>query len=101
MYPAKKVTPVAEDKTSLNDEESTVRSAGDEPIEPRSEGKTRPKCIRSQPDHYDPSFGGKSYGASLLNITLNQVDRRSIYSTVVNVLFNQMTATKGLKMFGE
>ena len=55
----------------------------------------RPKHIRSQPNNYEP----RSYGAfPLLNITLNQVDRNS---TAVNVLFNQMTATKGLKMFGE
>ena len=37
----------------------------------------------------------------MMNVTLNQVYRRTVYSTAMNVLFNQMMAKKGLKMFGE
>ena len=57
--------------------------------------------MRAQPTHYKPSFEGKSYETSLLNVNLSQVNRRSVSSTAVNALFNQMIETKGLKMFGE
>ena len=90
---------------SSEEEDSDTRSEDldvEETTETRSEGGARVERNRSQPNQYEPSFKGKSYGTSMMNITLNQVDRiRSVYSTAVNVLFNQMTATKGLKMFGE
>ena len=91
------------DKSS-EEEDSDTRSENpdvEETTETRREDGVRPQRNRSQPNKYEPSFEGKSYGTSMMNITLNQVDRRSVYSTAVNVLFNQMTATKGLKMFGE
>ena len=84
----------------------------DEHVASRSEEAGRPKRVRFKPPTYEPSFTGKSYGATLMSVpAASKPDCRRMYSTAVNVLFNQineinvvlnqMTATKGLKMFGE
>lgn len=67
----------------------------------RSDG--RPSRSRQPPQSYEPSFGGKKYEVSMFNVEgkPNFRGRRELASMAVNVMFNQMTATKGIKMFGE
>ena len=52
------------------------------------------------------SFGGKSYNINMMNIGQSQYEqftsqRQNILSKSVGVCFNQMTANKGIKLFGE
>jgi len=67
------------------------------------EGK-RNRTTTTQPNI--ASFGGKKYHVNMLNIghdaftKLEQV-KLGLYSTAVGICFNQMTAKKGIKLFGE
>ena len=38
---------------------------------------------------------------NMRDMDLGYSTRRNLYSKAVNVLFNQMTAAKGIKLFGE
>ena len=69
---------------------------------------TRPTRERKSPQRYEPSFTGKKYGIqlfSMMNNKLNSdkptIDLRKGVFNVIFTQFNQMTADKGIKKFGE
>ena len=77
-----------------NNEE--VRSEINE--EARSEND-RPRRTVKPPSYYEPSMSGKSY--NFMQEGLNYSTQKGLYATAVNVIFNQIHASEGIKRFKE
>jgi len=86
-------------KEPQSDAEQEIRSNE----EPEIRRKERPTRVRQPTQSYEPTFDGKTYEASMFNIKKGSGfrTRRELARMAVNVMFNQMTATKVIKMFGE
>ena len=79
-----------DDVTETLDEtdDSHGESTGDPRSEATSDGvQGRPKRVRFKPNSYEPTFGGKAYGATLMSVhAVSKPDCRRMYNTAVNVL---------------
>ena len=87
----------------VNTEQQGIRSAEEDATQEERSAPSRPQRNRTQTYTYEPTFGGKSYDMSMLNVASETpyTTTRKMYSTAVNVIFNQMTAAKGIKLFDE
>jgi hypothetical protein len=91
---------VADDKAE--NDASTVPEAPPQQ-EPRSDGRPSRSHDATTRTHYVPGFTGQSYEMQFLSVPAHQQAEWTddCYRIAVNVMFTQMTATKGIKMFGE
>jgi len=92
-----------DDENLRSDNVETERSEEESNRRPRREGK--------QPSRYEPTMQGKSYPTTENTFlqdespqvvpTAHSDGQRRMYSIALNVMFNQMHASKGIKMFKE
>jgi hypothetical protein len=71
--------------------------------EPRSDGRPSRSHEATRRRHYAPGFKGKSYEMQLVSVTESKQASwaNDCYRIAVDVMFAQMTANKGIKLFGE
>ena len=90
-----------------DDTDPELRSAENEGAtiheQPRSDGRINRSTQARQRVDYVPGFDGKSYETQFLGVTAKKQAEWSdkCYRIAVNVMFTQMTAAKGIKLFGE
>ncbi len=75
----------------------------EEPEEPPEHDNSTRRSTRTRKQtmpSYEPSMKGKSYGASFFGIGTH-ITKNLLSRIAVNVMFNQMTAKQGIKLFGE
>lgn len=84
-------------------EQREIRSAEEDATQEERSATSRPQRNHTQMSTYEPTFGEKSYDMSMLNVASERpyTTTRDMYSAAVNAILNQMTAVKGLKLFGE
>jgi hypothetical protein len=70
---------------------------------PRSDGRPSRSPEATRRRHYAPGFTGKSYEMQFVSVTESTQASWAddCYRIAVNVMFTQMTATNGMKIFGE
>jgi hypothetical protein len=80
--------------------ENEGESANDEP---RSDGRPRRSTQARQRRQYAPRFERKSYEAQFLSVTKRKQKQwfEECHRIAVNVMFTQMSAAKGIKLFGK
>ena len=71
--------------------------------EPRNDGRPSRSHEATTRNHYVPGFKGNSYEMQFLSASANKqaVWADDCYRIAVDVMFTQMTAAKGIKLFGE
>jgi hypothetical protein len=101
-----------ESSVSRSEEDSSEDSSDDDPDAYPSTDIDTSNIIEGQrerskaPAPNVDTFRGKKYNVNMLNIAQDHFSRfertkNEIFSTSVNLCFNQMTASKGIKLFGE
>ena len=86
-----------EEEVRSDNNDSEVRS--DNNNEEESDDNNRPKRNVRPPSNYEPSMSGKSY--SFAQDGSKHSTQKELYIHAVNVIFNQMHASKGIKLFKE
>jgi KUP system potassium uptake protein len=92
---------VEDDVPALENAQNEGASTNDEQ---RSDGRPRRSQQARQRQHYAPSFEGKTYETQFFGVTQKQEEQPSMdecHRIAVNVMFAQMSAAKGIKLFGE
>ena len=89
-----------------NSDDSPSTKSSFEGANDNKNNDTRPLRVRRPPTKYEPSFTGKKYGMELFNYATNntriqQDDGHDLRENVFNIIFTQMSATKGIKTLGE
>ena len=99
-------TPQANEGADAN--ENTANEGADtndiSHLEQRSDKRPKRSEQARQRQHYAPSFEGKSYDTQFFGVTPKQENEQSsdeCHRIAVNVMFAQMGAKKGIKLFGQ
>ena len=92
-----------ENTRSGNNDSGNIRESRSD-----GDGNERPRRAPRPPSRYEPTMEGKSYpskGTTLFQDVapppVSTCSRQRMYSQAVNVIFNQMHASKGIKLFKE
>lgn len=81
-------------------EESGSDQSGDEDSSSEAE-EARVNQARVPPSHYEPSFGGKTYSLLAMQDPISRATQRHLYTRADNFMFNQMYASRGIKLLKE
>ena len=80
--------------------ETSENANDDEEVRSDEEARSdtaRPRRETNPPRNYEPSMDGKSYNFMQEDILCST--KRSMYSQAAHFLFNQMHASKGIKLY--
>ena len=91
--------------TDSDDSEYIIEESRSDQIcyeDSRSEAEeARPVRVRVPPRNYRPSFGGKTYSLLAMQHPINHAAQRHLYTRAVYFMFNQMHASRCIKLFKE
>ena len=94
----------SDDSDDNNEPESTQNQERvEEPKEPpvtRSKTRQSTRTRKQTTASYEPTMKGKSYGTSFFGIS-TPITKNMLSRIAINIMFNQMTAKQGIRLFGE